>query len=196
MPYTELAKNVMLDALCKGTSPALSITHAGLLQAATALTSVSSSSSTFTKTSHGLSVGDLIVFSSMTGGTGITAGATYFVLTAPDANTFTIGTKPSGATLTPSVALSAGTVTKYTEISGGSPAYARKAIAFAVAALGLSDDSTNGAVFDVPACTVDAIGEYSASTSGSLLTFTIVTPVTFAGQDTATLTDSKNDLNT
>ena len=195
MPYTELAKNLMLDAL-KGTNPTTPITHVGLLQADAAKTGVTSSGSTFTTTAaHGWSIGDLVIPSALTGGTGIVSGDPYFVLTVPTSTTFTIGTKPSGATLTPSTALTAGTFTRYVEISGGSPAYARKAIAYAAAALGVADDSTNGAVVDVPASTVNAVGEWSASTAGTLLTFATVTAEVFASQGTYTVTDSKNDLN-
>jgi hypothetical protein len=52
------------------------------------------------------------------------------------------------------------------------------------------DDSTNGAVFDIPAgATVDYSGQYSASTNGTLLTLTRQTSEVFAGQGTYTLTD-------
>lgn len=193
MAYTELAKNLMLDAL-KGTNPTTPITHVGLLQADSGLTGLTSSGSTITKTSHGYSVNDLVVFSALTGGAGLVAGDVYFV-TAVTTNTFTVGTKPGGTAVTPTTNLTAGTVTRYVEISGGSPAYARKAIAYAAAAGGIADDSTNGAVIDVPACTVNAVGEWSASTAGTLLTFATVTAEVFAAQGTYTVTDSKNDLN-
>ena len=50
------------------------------------------------------------------------------------------------------------------EISGGSPAYARKAIAWNSAASGSMDDSTNGVELDVPAgTTVSYVGLWSAS---------------------------------
>ena len=188
MPYTEIAKNLMLDAL------SAAITHVGLFQAGSGK-SVTSSGANFTCTSHGYSVGDLVAFSGLTGGTGLVAGDPYFIKTTPDANTFTIATKPSGATVTPGTNVSSGTVKKYTELSGGSPAYARKSIAYAAAALGVADDTTNGAVIDVPACTVDAVGEFTALTSGNLETFATVTPEVFAGQGTYSVTDSKNDLN-
>lgn len=82
------------------------------------------------------------------------------------------------------------------EVSGGSPAYARKAIAFNAASGGTMDDSTNGAVFDVPASTtVTHVGFWSASTAGTFLGYADVTDETFSGQGTYTLTDADLDLN-
>ena len=87
------------------------------------------------------------------------------------------------------------TITKLVEISGGSPAYARKAIAYNTAAKGTMDDSTNGAVFDVPAgAAVDYVGYFSASTAGTLLAVNKVTQEVFGAQGTYTLTDSDLDL--
>lgn len=57
------------------------------------------------------------------------------------------------------------------EVTGGSPAYARKAITFtANAAAGSISPSTGlSATFDVPAITVRAVGVVTALTAGSLL---------------------------
>lgn len=53
------------------------------------------------------------------------------------------------------------------EVSGGSPAYARKAIAFSAASAGANDSSTNP-TFDVPASTTVAFkGLWSAETGGT-----------------------------
>lgn len=77
------------------------------------------------------------------------------------------------------------------EVSGGSPAYARKAIAFNAPSGGTMDDSTNGAVFDVPAgTTVTHVGFWSAATAGTFLASADVTDETFAAQGTYTLTDA------
>lgn len=82
------------------------------------------------------------------------------------------------------------------EVSGGSPAYARVAIAFNAASAGSMDDSTNGAVFNVPAgTTVTHVGFWSASTSGTWLAYDDVTSETFAAQGTYTITDADLDLN-
>lgn len=77
------------------------------------------------------------------------------------------------------------------EVTGGSPAYARKAIAFNAASSGAMDDSTNGAVFDVPASTtVTHCGFWSASTAGTFLGYADITDETFAAQGTYTLSDA------
>jgi hypothetical protein len=57
------------------------------------------------------------------------------------------------------------------EVTGGSPAYARKAVTFtATAAAGaISPSSGTPATFDVPATTVRAVGVCTASTAGTLL---------------------------
>lgn len=81
------------------------------------------------------------------------------------------------------------------EISGGSPAYARKAIAWGSAASGAMDDSTNGAEFDVPSgTTVSYVGLWSASTAGTFYGFADVTDEVFASQGTYTVTDADISL--
>lgn len=58
-------------------------------------------------------------------------------------------------------------LTQANEVSGGSPAYARKSVTWGSAAAG-SKASTNAQVFDVPAATTVAwIGYSTASTAGS-----------------------------
>lgn len=82
------------------------------------------------------------------------------------------------------------------EVTGGSPAYARKAIAFAAAAAGIADDTVVSRVFDVPAgVTVTHVGFWSAVTGGQCLGYAAVTNETFGAQGTYTLTDAKLDLN-
>lgn len=76
------------------------------------------------------------------------------------------------------------------EITGGSPAYARKAITWA-AATGSNLDSSNAPVFDVPAgATVSYYGLWSAATGGTLY---VAGPLSaaeaFAAQGTYTLSD-------
>lgn len=197
MPYTTAAKNVMLDAIDRGTAPSLSISHVGAFQAdaGKALTTPFgvASTDTFTCTAHGYSNGDLVLLSGLTGGTGLVAGRAYFVI-GSTANTFQLALTVGGSAVDFTSDVTAGTVTRLVEISGGSPAYARKAIAYAAAASGISDDSTNGAVIDVPACTVSHLGMFSAVTAGTLLAFGSVTPEVFAAQGTYTVTDAKLDL--
>ncbi len=80
------------------------------------------------------------------------------------------------------------------ELTGGSPAYARKAIAFNAAAAGSMDDST-APVFDVAAgSTVSWIAGWN--TAGTSRYFKKdVTNEVFGAQGTYTLTDLDLDLN-
>lgn len=79
------------------------------------------------------------------------------------------------------------------EVAGGSPAYARKTIAFNAASGGSMDDSSTPLVFDIPAgTTVTHAGYWDGAT------FMVSDPVTneaFTGQGTYTLTDVDLDLN-
>src|SRR5690606_32423716 len=76
------------------------------------------------------------------------------------------------------------------EISGGSPAYARQAIAWDSAELGELSDSSNGIDFDVPAsATVRYVGLWSASTSGTFYGYAEVPEETFGAQGVYRLTD-------
>jgi hypothetical protein len=199
MPYTAAGKNLMLNAL-KGTNPGTPITHAGLLDAAAEITAVTALNSTdvFSKTAHGLSNGDLVVLTEKTGGSGVTAGDAgnanglaepFYVITA-NANDFQLSRTSGGSAVDIGSDISAVKVIELVEISGGSPAYSREVIAFNNAVDGSMDDSTNGAVFDVPAgATVDYVGFYSASTAGTCLAVDKVTSEAFGGQGTYTLTD-------
>ena len=72
-----------------------------------------------------------------------------------------------------------------TEVTGGSPAYARKALTWGSPSGGVI---TATATFDVPACTVVGTGIYSAVTAGTYLDGNTVSSVTFATQDTVTVT--------
>lgn len=81
------------------------------------------------------------------------------------------------------------------EVSGGSPAYARKANTFN-AASGGSLDNSNAPVFDVPGgTTVTHVGFWTALTGGTLLAWAAVTNETFGAQGTYTATDADLDLN-
>lgn len=80
------------------------------------------------------------------------------------------------------------------EVTGGSPAYARKAVAWNAASGGAIDDST-APVFDVPAGTTVAwISGWN--TAGTVRYFKKqVTSEAFGAQGTYTLTDIDLDLN-
>jgi hypothetical protein len=192
MPLTIAGKNVALDGL------KAAATHEGLFSKGADITSVTSTGSpdTFTKASHGLSIGDLITFSSISGGTGATALVAldpyYVATTGFTTGAFQIATTPGGAAINLSSDVTAAIVNKWTEISGGTPAYSRKTIAWATTADGVMDDSTNGNAFDVPAAAnVDAQSLHSAISAGTLYSLMPVTRETFGAQGVYTSTDVK-----
>lgn len=191
MAYTTAAKNSMLDHL--GTE----ITYVGLFDEEPAITAVTGTASTnlLNKTSHGLSNGNLVVLRSLTGGTGLTTEYPYYVVGVSGSD-FSLALTSGGSAIDFTTDISGVSVVRLTEISGGSPAYARKAIAWAASAAGLMDDSTNGAVIDVPSgATVNYVGFFSASTNGTLYGIDDVTAESFGAQGTYTVTDAKLDLN-
>lgn len=206
MPFTQLGKNLMLDAL-KGTNPTVPITHVGLLDADAGQAFTGETiDDTVDATAHGYSNGDLVVLTALTGGSGLVGGNAsnanglakpYFVIAAA-ANTFQLAETPGGAAVDFGSDVTAGTVQRLVEISGGSPAYARVAIAYAAASGGQIDDSTNGAEINAPAgATVDYVGFYSALTAGSLLVVEREENdgETFAGQGTYTVNNATHNLN-
>jgi hypothetical protein len=75
------------------------------------------------------------------------------------------------------------------EVTGGSPAYARKAITWNAASSGNLDNNANP-VFDVPAgTTIRRVGLFSASTAGTYYGDADITDETFGAQGTYTLSD-------
>lgn len=76
-----------------------------------------------------------------------------------------------------------------TEISGGSPAYARQAITLGAASAGSITVATDE-TFNVPAgATVDYVGIYDALTAGNLIAYKTVTSETYAAQGQYVLTE-------
>ncbi|HUV85227.1 MAG TPA: hypothetical protein VMV86_05910 [Methanosarcinales archaeon] len=82
-----------------------------------------------------------------------------------------------------------------TEVTGGSPAYARKAIVYNAASGGAMTAKATLPVFDVPACTVAQVGIYSALTNGTKYCTIPVTNEVFAAQGTYTVSAGTLDLN-
>jgi hypothetical protein len=192
MPLTTAGKNVALDGLKAAAG------WEGLFTKGADITSVTSTGSpdTFAKTAHGLSSGDTITFASITGGTGATplvAGDPYYVATTGlTANAFQVARTSGGPAVDFSSDVTAATVNKWTELSGGSPAYARKAIAWGTTTDAIMDDSTNGNAFDVPSgANVDAQSLHSASGAGTLYALMPVTREAFGAQGVYTSTDVK-----
>lgn len=74
------------------------------------------------------------------------------------------------------------------EVTGGSPAYARKAITWNAPASGAMDG--DAVTFDLPATTITHAGLWDASTAGNFLgSKQLTSPETFASQGTYQLTD-------
>lgn len=73
------------------------------------------------------------------------------------------------------------------EVTGGAPAYIRKAVTWNAASSG-SMTASNQPQFDVPACTVAYVGLFSAESSGTFYGSADVTDEVFAGQGTYTVT--------
>lgn len=197
MPYTTAARNNMLDCGLRTQTPTIGITHAGLFTKQSNKTGTAAASGDdISVTSHGFSAGDVVIFSGLTGGAGLTAGWVYFVIaTGLTSNAFRVAETTGGTAVDITSDASGLTVNRIGEVSGGSPAYARKSIAFAAAALAVIDDSTNGAVFDVPsAAVIDYVGFHTASSAGTLIGLFSVTQETFGSQGTYTLSDAKLDL--
>ena len=197
MPYTSRGKNLMLDAL-KGTAPANPITHVGLFDEDPAITAVTGVAATdlLTKVGHALVNGNVVVLRNLVGGSGLFNEIPYFVVGVAG-NDFQLSRTVGGPAIDFTTDITGVDVVRLVELSGGAPAYARKAIAFNAASDALMDDSTNGAVLDVPAgTTVNYVGFFSAVSGGFLLAIDDVTAESFGGQGTYTVTDAKLDLRT
>lgn len=81
------------------------------------------------------------------------------------------------------------------ELAGGSPAYARKAIAWAAAASGAMAKTASNPVFDVEGGdTVSYVGYFSAVTAGTFYGSANVTDEVYGGQGTYTLTAASISL--
>lgn len=80
------------------------------------------------------------------------------------------------------------------EVSGGSPAYARKAITWNAASAGNLDNNANP-VFDVPAgTTITHVGLWSAASAGVFYGSFDIVDEAFAAQGTYTLSDADISL--
>lgn len=85
----------------RGIMEATTTNVANKLPAAIGTATIEADDETFTLTSHGLAVGDPVVFTAITGGAVgvIFVDTLYYVKTAPTANTFTIAIRPGGTTI-------------------------------------------------------------------------------------------------
>lgn len=114
---------------------------------------------TFTLTSHGLAVGDAVVFTTLTGGAVdvIFENTLYYVKTAPDANTFTIAAKPGGTTIAFAT-------------DGGAAVYEPAAIAKAMVLDLLQDVWENGGIQVSETATLMAAGTLKRSLTKLFIT--------------------------
>lgn len=191
MAFSDAGNNLALNAL------GAAVTHVGMFTGATALTGVTGDAGTdvLTKADHGLQDGDIVVFTALTGGTGLKTLKPYYVRDV-NGNDFKLAGVAGGAALNFTADITDATVQKITEWTGGSPAYARVAIAWGAAALGVIDDSTNGAVFNAPAAAKSTfLGFFSALTAGTLYAVDDLVEETYAAQGTYNLSDAKLNLN-
>ena len=105
------------------------------------------------------------------------------------------GTNPTVAIAYASLHTASPGDTGANEVTGGSPAYARKAITMAAASAGAIAASSQP-VFDIPgSTTITHVGFWSAVSGGTFLGNADVTDETFASQGTYTLTSTVLDLN-
>jgi len=80
------------------------------------------------------------------------------------------------------------------EVTGGTPAYARKTATWSAAAAGIKNLS-NAPVFDVPTgTTVLYVGYWGALTAGTWYGSSTITAATFTTQNTYTLDDANLEL--
>jgi tetrahydromethanopterin S-methyltransferase subunit B len=89
--------------------PTITLSRSDLFRASKAVTAVAATD-VFTSANHGYVVGDVIQFSALTGGAGISTTTPYYVIAPLDANTFKVSTTPGGAALDVTTDLTAGTV--------------------------------------------------------------------------------------
>lgn len=84
------------------------------------------------------------------------------------------------------------------EVTGGSPAYARKAITWAAASAAVDGEmaASNQPLFDVPAgTTVTHVGFWTLASGGDFHASGAITSAVFAAQGTLTLTSTNLHLN-
>lgn len=79
------------------------------------------------------------------------------------------------------------------EVTGGAPAYARKAITWSGASSG-SKSASNQPVFDVPACSISYVGYWSAITGGTFYGSSTITTEVYAAAGQYTLTSDTLSL--
>lgn len=88
----------------------------GMLGADVTLATSAATDDIIDATSHGFSIGDAVVFTALTGGTGLTAGQVYWVIADSfGTNTFKVSATPGGSAVDFTANITAGTVAKITD---------------------------------------------------------------------------------
>lgn len=96
------------------------VSNAGINYQTLGAVTAAAATDLFTRTAHGLAAGDAVRFTALTGGTGITAGKTYFVIASGiTANDFRVSATLGGATIDVTSDLTAGTVHRATAFQAG-----------------------------------------------------------------------------
>lgn len=186
MPFAGFGKNAGVTKLAEEAK------YVGALTAATAQTGWASvNSSELEKTAHGLETGYLIVFTSISGGAGLVVGRPYYVEKV-SANKIKLGQVSGTYNQTWTTEVTAATTKKLTEVSGGS--YARIATGFGAASKGEIKDTTAREVSIPAVTTVNFLGTWTASSSGSLVSISEITEETFSNAGILKVTESLFDL--
>ena len=107
--WADVTDAAFVTALESGASGAETI--GGMLGAAVSLSTSAEADDIIDATTHGLEIGDAVVFTSLTGGAGLTAGRVYWVVpTSHGVNTFRVAATPGGAAIDFTTDITAGAV--------------------------------------------------------------------------------------
>jgi hypothetical protein len=170
----------------------------GAMSTAAAVTAITGVTATdiFTKTAHGYVNGDLVKITALTGGSNLVVGRFYYII-ASAANTFQLANTTGGAAVDLGTDVTAMSLVRYTEITGGTPAYARTTQSWNTAADGVLDNNAVGADLNIPAAaTVNALACFSAASAGNTLDVSDVTAEgPYGAQGLYQVTDYKVNIN-
>lgn len=197
MPFTTLGKNALLATHGVDRVGAFTAQATKAITGATATDIISAAA-------HGYAAGDLVIFEGLTGGSNIKAGDAgnaneladaYFVIaTNLAAGTFSVSRTPGGAIEDLGTDITAGNVRRLVELTGGT--YARVVIAYAAAAAGQIDDTTNGATINAPAsATIDYLGYWNNASAELRAIDKVAQEVYSAAGGQYVVSDSKLHLN-
>lgn len=154
-------KNVYRNAVANHGKTLLS--HVGLVKSDTAKSFALDQVGEFDIASHGYSNGTEVVILTLTNGSPFVVGNHYYVVNA-GANSFQLSLTEAGAAI--AGASGSGTLASISEVTGGSPAYARHSVAWTNANAG-TIQITEDKVFNVPVGKIVGWRGFSALTAGT-----------------------------